>query len=83
MADEITAAGKRLLAEFGLGVEMAEHGISDVDGRGGKVGFIESAFQECARGQDDFACAGRQSESIGESEKGDSKDHVPRSGLHT
>ena len=63
MADEITAAGKSLLAEFGLSAEMAKHGVPDIDGGRGKVGFTQGALQESAGGQNDFPCAGRQSES--------------------
>jgi hypothetical protein len=58
VTDQIGAAGESLLAEFGYAAQVAEHGIADIGCTRGEVGFIESALQESAGGQDNFARAG-------------------------
>ena len=60
MSNQISPAGEGLMAECGDAAEMAEHRVADRSGGGGKVGFIESALQEGARGQDNVVRAGAQ-----------------------
>jgi hypothetical protein len=51
-----------LLPKFNLPVQMAEDGIAYRYRCGGKIRFIESAFQECTGGQDDVTRGGTYGE---------------------
>ncbi len=62
MANQIASARESLLTELGLRAKVAEDGVPDVDGGRGEVGFIQSALQKSAGGQDDLARAGAQSQ---------------------
>src|SRR5262252_3269720 len=60
MSDEIGSARKRLLTELSESAKMTEDRVAD-RGRGRrKIGFVQSALQECAGGHDNVARAGAQ-----------------------
>jgi hypothetical protein len=58
MANQVGSAGKSLMAEFRYRMQMAEHGISDGNGRGRKIRFIHGALQKCSSGQNGLTRAG-------------------------
>jgi hypothetical protein len=62
MTDQVAAAGKSLLAKLGDTAQVAEHGIANVDGGRGQIGFIEGALQKSTGGQNDVPRAGAQGE---------------------